>query len=572
MLGSTHFPKGKYYNTCLQLFVLLISLLIVNINVYSSFSISESFFLKKIETSPLFELLDPQSEQLSGIPPIKNHQEIVLTNKTLEKSKINVFINEGAFQAFNLFILKRKHQDTPPIADFYLIVTDMEGMILSKKEFGTYDYGGALGAEFINSTTILMAKPDGAALWNIYTNKTTHLNIHGHHEFEYNPINNTIFTLTSKRIEINGILYVFDIISEFDITGNLVWTMDTNSFISHTQWCPFLDTGKNGSADVVHGNSIFFAEEKNFYFNSRNVNTFYKINYETGQVIWGLGEYGNFTLFNRLGNQCDNLFFHAHAVEKIDNNTFILFDNDLHNQTNPNNQRSRILEITINETTMTANESWSWTAPRDYYSLALGDADRLPNGNRLGVFGYDIHPNTSIGARLVEVNETGQIVWEINFPNNEDYRYNIYRMERFRFTPILNAPPDFQTSTNENITVEWQTWYNYRPKWHRNGSYRLYLEDVPIKSGMHVFDKFWRPTNLTFTLGRLILGNHNLTLTVVDEDGHVTRDSLIISVISFDQDCEFPSFFLIPSSFLVLLGGINIIMIWKQRHKRRKES
>ncbi len=59
---------------------------------------------------------------------------------------------------------------------------------------------------------------------------------------------------------------------------------------------------------------------------------------------------------------------HGHALEKISDDTFIYFDNDLHNQTDATNLRSRIMEIRLNEETMTANVSWEWIAPSDYFS------------------------------------------------------------------------------------------------------------------------------------------------------------------------------------------------------------
>ncbi|MFX1538285.1 MAG: aryl-sulfate sulfotransferase, partial [Promethearchaeota archaeon] len=286
--------------------------------------------------------------------------------------------------------------------------------------------------------------------------------------------------------------------------------------------------------NVVHSNTVFFdGEEDIIYYNSRNTNTFYKINHSSGAVIWGLGEYGNFTLYDKYGRERASLFYHAHALKKVDDNTFILFDNDHHNKTDPNSNDSRILEITIDEATMTANESWSWTAPEDYYSTELGDADRLPNGNRLGAFGTRTHPNTDIGARLVEVNEGGEIIWEMNFPQDE-FSYYIYRADRVRFQPILSSPPDIQSIVTENVTVSWNIWYNFRSKRYMNGSYALYLDGEKVESGLHTFEKFWRHTTLNYTLNYPELGReYNLTLAVADKAGHITTDSVSISIRDF---------------------------------------
>ncbi|MFX1517465.1 MAG: aryl-sulfate sulfotransferase [Promethearchaeota archaeon] len=218
-------------------------------------------------------------------------------------------------------------------------------------------------------------------------------------------------------------------INEYNLTGDLVWSLDTYSFISPTQWCPFQDMIGKGRG-ITHLNTIFFdSEEDIFYYTSSNLNTFYKIDHKTNKIILGLGQYGNFTLFDLEGNQHQSLLFHPHAIEKIDDNQFILFDNDKHNFENPSSSKSRIIELKIDESTMIANESWIWTTPNSYYSHALGDADRLPNGNRLGTFGTSTHPDTDIGARLVEVNSKGNIVWELNFPHTETYKYEVNRME-----------------------------------------------------------------------------------------------------------------------------------------------
>jgi hypothetical protein len=87
---------------------------------------------------------------------------------------------------------------------------------------------------------------------------------------------------------------------------------------------------------------------------------------------------------------------------------FIMFDNDYHNETDVNDAYTRILEITLNESDMTAHETWSWIAPKDYWSPYWEKADRLPNGDRIGTFGTQTKQyNSSIGAVLVEVNSTG---------------------------------------------------------------------------------------------------------------------------------------------------------------------
>jgi hypothetical protein len=390
----------------------------------------------------------------------------------------------------------------------------------------------SLPAKFINSTTLLFGLPNSAVLWNIYTNVTTELHFKGHHDYEYNYANDSYFAIGSSDVEINGTSYVYTIIKEYDQTGRRLWTLDTQSFIDPNQWCPLNDT-IGGRRDIVHGNTIFSdPDEDVIYFNARNTNTFYKIDHKTSQIIWALGEYGDFTLFDQYGIERQSLFYHAHAVEKIDDYKFILFDNDKHNQTDPLSTRSRIIELTINESSMTANISWVWSAPQEYYSTVLGDADRLPNHNRFGTFGTSVHPNTSLGARLVEVSESGQIVWEMNYQRNNDCVYAIYQAERFRFNPILSSPPDMPT-VEDNVSVSWLAWYNFNSNADFNGNYTLLLDNMIYSEGNFVYRKYWRPSNLSFSFNSLELGNHNLTLSISDEAGHITSDTVWINVTGF---------------------------------------
>ncbi|MFX0202639.1 MAG: aryl-sulfate sulfotransferase, partial [Candidatus Hodarchaeota archaeon] len=356
-------------------------------------------FTNQLETSifpSASQRLNPQGNQLREAIVIEPARSVgYMASMGMKGVEPNITSTDSAFDGYNLFILGQQTKTDPPKKDYKLLVTNMEGEMISDKEMISLPQDVWFhSAKFINSTTLLYGTGKGAAFWNIYDQSIVNLGFESHHEYVYNPLNNTIFTHEGNNVKIDGTDYRFDVIKEYDTSGQLVWSLDSRSFLSHTQWCPYQDlVGGYGIPDITHSNSLFFdPDEDVFYYHPRNVNTFYKIDHKTGQVLWGLGEYGNFTLFDRHGNQRQTLFYHAHSLEKVDEDTFILFDNDKHNQTNPMNHRSRIMEITINETTMTAHESWSWTAPPDYYSAIYGDADRLPNGNRLGTFGTYQHP------------------------------------------------------------------------------------------------------------------------------------------------------------------------------------
>ncbi|TFF67980.1 hypothetical protein EU520_01060 [Candidatus Thorarchaeota archaeon] len=445
---------------------------------------------------------------------------------------VSVYNTPEALQGLNLFVVVQSNKTTGE-KSLFLLITDMEGNVEKQRYLGNHSLLADVPAEFINSTTILTGDDTGALLWNIYSDETEHLGFRGHHEFEYNANNNSFFTLHAYVRHVNDTDYLYDKIVEYDENGNYVWGKHTGDFIEPSQWCPYEDR-MGDTIDLVHSNTVFYDHvEDIIYFNARNVNTFYKIDHATGDVVWGLGEYGNFTLFDLNGTQRENLFYHAHAVEKIDDNRFIIFDNDYHNQTNPDSRVSAMREITVNETTMTANVTWQWNAPETYWSMIWGDADRLANGNRLGVFGKETHVNTARGPRLAEVDEEGSVVWEMGFQLHSDYSYGIYRMERFRYSPILSSPVDVGVLEGEDVIVSWNTWYNFRPKREITGEYELLVNGKSHAAGDLVYDPYWRPRELTANIGPLSAGIHNVTLITTDEGGHTSSDSVTVTVAGF---------------------------------------
>ena len=452
-----------------------------------------------------------------------------ITSSIIQSSDMEVITTSDRFEGYNLFVLDRHSLGDDHIS--LVLIVDMDGNIIAEKYIATHANEHYSPAKFINSTTVLYGTLSGATLWNFYTNVTIDLGFRGHHEYEHNPINDTYFTFVRYAIEILSTDYYFDYLREYKQGGEIVWELDTRAFIDRTMWCPYADY-ININPDISHANTAFYdVDEDIIYLNSRNTNTFYKIDHSTGDVIWGLGEYGDFQLYDKHGNPRSNLFYHAHSVEKIDEDTFIIFDNDYHNQTDLLSEYSRMLEITINEHTMTANVTWDWVGPYGYYSYYWSDADRLPNGNRFGTFGtFDHGGLSSIGARLVEINSDGNIVWEMNFPRSSSYRFGIYRAERFRFSPIISSIPNSWYSTEENVTLDWQTWYNFRNKGVINGSYSLLVDDFEVDSGVVSFESFWNPTNLSFDLGKFSTGQYNITIIVADEAGHTSSETIIINV------------------------------------------
>lgn len=509
------------------------------------------------------------------IPNYRNPDLDLLSDNLFEYSILKN-VSSDRFEGYNLFVVERHSTSDWSMINRTMLITDLDGRIYFEREMLS---DGALAdnaAEFINSTTILYAELGHAKLWNIETNTTTIFNFSGHHDIERNYANDSYFVLKGYVINIGGKDYLYDKIHEYTPEGDLIWELDTIDFVNESQWCPFEDM-ESGLRDITHFNTVFYDElEDSLYLNSRNLNTFYKIDHKTGEVIWGLGEHGNFTLYDICGNQQEIMFYHGHALEKISENKFIYFDNDQHNQTNANNFHSRLMEITIDEDKMTANVSWEWISPQDYFSGWWGDCDILPNKNMLGVFGSTSHIDTDLGARLVEVNREQEIVWELSFPQIGDEVFGVYCMERLRFAPIVSEP-QFIEDVNSTY-LEWDFWYNFRSKTNFNGTYYINIDDVTVETGHIVFPRFWQSAQIQYSVDEITAGSHNITLVVADEAGHLSNESERFSstgsIIFNNLNRKALKIGLsvgIPSS-VVLIGVAVLVFYLRKKKKIRKNK
>ncbi|MFW9806889.1 MAG: aryl-sulfate sulfotransferase, partial [Candidatus Thorarchaeota archaeon] len=475
--------------------------------------------------------LNPSRAEDSSQPVLLDSTTNLLeSDVVLDRVDYSVYNSVDSYDGYNFFSLydyDRTRGNTSNI----VLITDMDGNILAKHQLG--QQGGAhCSAEFINPETVIVGSSQGATLWFWKNDTFTHLGFGGHHEYEYNPNDNTIFTFHRQRRTVGSYEYIFDTIQEFSMNGTLVWDWNVSDFISEQWWCPYHDIW-DGARDLTHSNTIYYVPDEDIiYYNSRNTNTFFKLNHTAKEVIWGLGQYGNFTLYDLQGYVRDELFYHAHAVEPVDENTFILFDNDYHNISDAANRMSRIVEITIDEDTMTAHESWYYEAPTNYYSTGWGDADRLPNGNRLGAWGYPSTPVGGPSAALIEVNPDHKVVWKMSFEFSSTHLYGVYRMERFRFAPIISQLDDI-VSANRSFTLSWDALYNYRNKQNIPGNYTLYINDVPSQTGSFNFTKYWRPSTITIDTGTLDFGTNNVTLEISDGTENKNSDSVMITVEPF---------------------------------------
>lgn len=236
------------------------------------------------------------------------------------------------------------------------------------------------------------------------------------HHVYYRLPDDTIATL---RWDLSG-TNIADKIVNLDRDYNVLWEWRYLDYFEPPScdpddWC-----------DWTHCNQVVMKKEKNVvYLNVRNMSKFYKIDMETGDIIWALGEGGDFTF---VGDNPDQWFQRPHAPKVAGENDdrILFYDNGSFER-----GYSRIVEYTINEETMVADINYTYHgfgSGHQWFANVWGDADYLPGGNFFVTVGL---PDIETENRFFEITRDGEMVWELVLEGGETWNRTLYNSEKF---------------------------------------------------------------------------------------------------------------------------------------------
>jgi arylsulfate sulfotransferase len=220
-----------------------------------------------------------------------------------------------------------------------------------------------------------------------------------------------------------------DVLLDVDPTGNVVWA-----------WSAFdhLDINRAlfGLPDWTHSNALVYTADSNLLLSMRNQSWILKIDYEngagSGNILWRLGEDGDFTL---LGGDPSQWFYAQHYPSILNVNgsqaTMAIYDDgDLRIASDGTpceppvppvtNCYTRATIFQIDESTMLASLQWAYSP--GFFSFYGGSIDVLSNGdvefNSSAAFGF------TNSSEVIEVTQTDspQVVWQMVVTGAEAYR------------------------------------------------------------------------------------------------------------------------------------------------------
>jgi len=232
------------------------------------------------------------------------------------------------------------------------------------------------------------------------------------------------------------------VIQELDDQQNVVFQWRTwDHFTVNSYYGPYgyatNALALNPVIDGFHLNSVFMDTDGNLLVSNFGMDV-WKINRQTGQIMWRIGGLANQFTFVGVNPRQALTEFSDHTVTRLANGDILVFCNANQQAT----YSSAVYEYRLDETNKIATLVWSYKPATNVYSWHYGSAQRLPNGNTfIGWGSAQIVPG--VGGTLdqyipacTEVTPAGSVVFEMRF---NDPTADSYRAFRFPYPPQSQA-------------------------------------------------------------------------------------------------------------------------------------
>jgi hypothetical protein len=308
--------------------------------------------------------------------------------------------------------------------------TDVRVQQYKGKPVLTYSVSGGIGGQAVGKTIDYILDTQYRVITTVEAGNGYDADSH---EFRISPQNTALITvynavpydLSSVGGPTNG--WVTEgIVQEINITTGKVlfeWhSLDHVALSESYNPLPASPTTKATAWDYFHINNVSIDVDGNLLISARHTWTVYKLNRQTGAVIWRLG--GKKTDFT-LGPGVR--FAWQHNPIAVDGSTIRIFDNESNGT--PVLPYSRVIWVNHNDTAKTATLV-QWFEHPDALSVpSQGDSEALDNGDTFVGWG-------ALG-RFSEFDAYGNLLFDANVPPG----YDTYRAYRYTWTPDLHDKP-----------------------------------------------------------------------------------------------------------------------------------
>src|SRR5215217_2970990 len=205
------------------------------------------------------------------------------------------------------------------------------------------------------------------------------------------------------------------IVQELDIeTGKVLFEWHSLEHVGLDETYATVSQDGRPGLDYFHANSIEVDHDNNLLVSARQTFTVYKIDRNTGEIIWRLG--GKNSDF-KMGP--GTRFAFQHDARRHRDGTITIFDNGttiFHDTVPEAVEESRAIVLKLDERKMSATLLREYTHPDKQYADAAGNMQLLPNDNVFIGWGRAL--------LFSEFSKDGQLLFDAKLPPpNRSYRY-----------------------------------------------------------------------------------------------------------------------------------------------------
>ncbi|QYH55448.1 aryl-sulfate sulfotransferase [Liquorilactobacillus nagelii DSM 13675] len=263
-----------------------------------------------------------------------------------------------------------------------------------------------------------------------------------HHDLTRLPNGNILATVSDGSSR-----YKEDTLAEISYkTGKVVKVIDFKRLLPKSMWKSFTK-GDDSKMDWFHQNSVDYDKtDHSILVSSRNQDLIMKLDYRTNQIKWIYSgkksstwpqKYRKYLLKKTKGTTTTGgqhgLYLLSHKNGK---ETIILYNNNVSVTNGDKKNSGKYSEgviYQINDKQKTIKQTWSYGKQlgKKNFTVVIGFAQKLANGNVLLDFGYK---NNGKESNIIEVNSQGQQVWNATVKNASIKAY-VYRAYRLEFYP-----------------------------------------------------------------------------------------------------------------------------------------
>lgn len=260
------------------------------------------------------------------------------------------------------------------------------------------------------------------------------------------------------------------VVQEFDEDHNLLFQWSSNDHIHPTAGYAFYGYSAN-AFDYCHGNAIEEDSDGNLLLSFRHLNAVYKIDRQSGKVLWQLGgKTSSFTFPN------DDGFSGQHDARRLPNGNIAIYDNA--NMAAPP-RISRAVEYVLDTLNWTAVKVWEHQYVPGFFSPAMGSHQTTADRQHLIHYGLHYRPDPT----FIRTDDAGNLIAELFLADSfMSYRSFLFDLpvDTIQRPAIsctqnngiitLSAPPGYdryEWSTGENTagiivqeTGTYQVWVN----------------------------------------------------------------------------------------------------------------